>query len=250
MKLHALSLCAALALSIVLPASPLCAANGPTSYPDPKNEAAWPGKGPIRVHGWMNDNRAYFWTQREKDQGAVVFAGDSLMGGWSPKRLTEDFPGLKVANRGIGGDVSRGLLFRLQEDVLDLKPKALVLCIGTNDLSTHADPAVIEQNIAAIIDLARKDNPKLPIVLFQIPPRDIAAAPIKPGALADLNARIVKLGTGKENLVVVDTFTPMATPEGKPQDELFAKDRIHLAAPGYQKWKEIVLPALAKLGVQ
>lgn len=250
MKSFSVSLLAAIGSAWALTASLSGAGTSPTPYPDAKNEAAWPGKGPIRVQGWMKDNRAYFWTQREKDQGAVVFAGDSLMGGWSPKLLTEGFPGVKVANRGVGGDVSRGLLFRFREDVLDLKPKALVLCIGTNDLSTHADPAIIEQNIAAIIDLARKDNPTLPIVLFQIPPRDIAAAPIKPGALADLNARIVKLGAGKESLIVVDTFTPMATPDGKPQEELFSKDRIHLAGPGYQKWAEIVRPALAKLGVK
>ena len=250
MTLHSFTRLATLGCALALVTSPLRAADAPTPYPDPKNEEAWPGKGPIRVHGWMNDNRAAFWKLRTQDQGAVVFAGDSLMGGWSTKRLAEDFPGLKVANRGIGGDVSRGLLFRLQEDVLALKPKALVLCIGTNDLSSHANPALIEQNIAAIIDLARKENPALPIVLFQIPPRDIAAAPTKPGALADLNARIAKLGSGKENLVVVDTFTPMATPEGKPKEELFAKDRIHLAGPGYQTWAELTRPALAKLGVK
>src|SRR4029450_6945403 len=112
-------------------------------------------------------------------------------------------PGLKVANRGIGGDVTRGVLFRLKEDVLDLKPRAMVLCIGTNDLSTHADPAIVEKNIAAILDQARQVNPALPIGLCQIPPRDVAAAPIKPGALADLNSRIVKLGAGRDHLIVL-----------------------------------------------
>ena len=67
---------------------PLFAADGPTPYPDAKNEAAWPGRGPIRVHPWMVDNRKYFRTQREKDQGAVVFVGDSLTGNWKSLRLT------------------------------------------------------------------------------------------------------------------------------------------------------------------
>jgi len=238
-----------LAASVVL-AVPLLAADGPTPYPDAKNEAAWPGKGPIRTAGWMVDNRAYFWTQRAKDSGAVVFVGDSLTGGWAAARMATDFPGLKVANRGIGGDVSRGVLFRLQEDVLDLKPKAMVLCIGTNDLSTHSDPALTEQNIAAILELARKDNPKLPIVLCLIPPRDATVAPTKPGALENLNGRIAKLAAGKENLVLVDLFTAMAGPDGKPVAELFSKDRLHLAAPGYDKWAELVRPAFQELGIK
>ena len=226
----------------------LRAAVGPTLYPDWKNEAAWPGKGPIRVFGWMVDNRKWFWTQREKDQGAVVFVGDSLTGNW--KDLAKAFPGLKVANRGIGGDVSRGVLFRFREDVLDLKPHAVVLLVGSNDLSAHADPAITEQNIATILDQARQSDPNLPIVLCTIPPRDAANAPTKPGAPANLNARIAKLGAGKDHLIVLDLFTPLAAADGKPVAEYFAKDHLHLAAPGYEKWAELLRPALEKLGVK
>lgn len=124
----------------------LFAGEGPTPFPDAANDKAWPGTGPIRVHPWMKDNRAWFWSQRDKAQGAVVFAGDSLTGNWKSDQMQAAFPGLKIANRGIGGDVSRGLLFRLQEDVLALKPKALVLLIGTNDLSAHATPAGVMEN--------------------------------------------------------------------------------------------------------
>jgi lysophospholipase L1-like esterase len=221
---------------------------GPTPFPDAKNEAAWPGHGPIRVFGWMVDNRNWFWTQRQKDQGAVVFIGDSLTGNW--KDMGKAFPGLRVANRGIGGDVSRGVLFRFREDVLDLKPRAVVLCIGSNDLSAHADPAITAGNIAAILDQVRAQTATLPIVLCLIPPRDSAVAPTKPGAQADLNARIAKLGAGKEHLVVLDLFTPLAGPDGKPIVEYFAKDKLHFAAPGYQKWAELLRPAFVKLGVK
>ena len=235
--------------AVCFAATPIHAADGPTPFPDAKDEAAWPGQGPIRVFGWMVDNRKAFWTHRDRDQGAVVFVGDSLIGGWKVERMVADFPGLKVANRGIGGDVSRGLLFRFREDVLDLKPRAIVMCIGTNDLSTQCDPALTEKNIAAILELAHKETPSLPIVLCQIPPRDIATAPVKPGALENLNARIAKLAAGQPNVTVFDTFTPLATAEGKPREEFFSKDRIHLSPEGHQKWAELLRPVLAKLGV-
>src|SRR5690349_13893152 len=95
---------------------------GPTPYP--KNEHDWPGVGVIRVVDWMSPNRQYFWSQREANQGSVVFVGDSLIGAW--KTLKEDFAPLRVVNVGVGGDVSRGVLFRLQEDVIDLNPRAVV----------------------------------------------------------------------------------------------------------------------------
>ena len=239
-----------LALSAIATPAVVHAADGPTPYPDWKNEAAWPGKGPIKVFGWMVDNRKAFWTQRERDQKSVVFVGDSLTGGWKADQMAKAFPKLKVANRGIGGDVSRGLLFRFKEDVLGLKPTAIVICIGTNDLSSHADPKLIEGNISAILAQAREYSATVPIVLCQVPPRDVKEAPTKPGAHADLNAGIAKLGAGKEHLVVLDLFTPMADKDGKPVAEYFAKDRIHLAPAGYDKWAEAIQPAFERLGVK
>src|SRR5262245_51638142 len=124
---YASVLCIATALffGAVAAAEPKPGADGPTPYPDPKNEAAWPGKGPIRSFDFMAGERRAFWSKRQQDQGAVAFVGDSLTGGW--KNLARDFPKLKVANRGVGGDVSRGALFRFQQDVLELNPQAVVI---------------------------------------------------------------------------------------------------------------------------
>lgn len=237
----ALVLAAALLLAATASAN-----NGPTPFPSAQDESAWAGQGPIRVHSWMRDNRAYFWTQRNKDQDAVVFVGSSMMGNW--KGLAAAFPGIKVANRGIGGDVSRGLLFRFQEDVLDLNPRAVVMSIGSNDLSAHGSPAAIAANISAIIDLARAHNPELPLIVCTIPPRDVANAPVKPGAHADINARIIALGAEK-NVVVLDLYPPFLDPEGKLIVEYYAKDRIHFTPAGYERLASVIRPALAKAGV-
>lgn len=222
------------------------ASGGPSPFPDSKDESAWSGKGPIRVHPWMADNRKHFWTLREQDQGAVVFVGSSMMGNW--KALKQAFPGLKVANRGIGGDVSRGLLFRFKEDVLDLNPRAVVISIGSNDLSAHGDPSHVEGNIAAIIDLARTHNPSVPVVVCQIPPRDNPKAPMKPGAYNDLNARIKALGVAKG--VTVADLSSLAGAEGLPIEEFYVADRLHLSPRGYEKLGEILRPVLEGLDIK
>ena len=49
-------------------------------------------------------------------------------------------PTLNVANRGISGDTTRGMLLRLDDDVLSLDPSAVVMLMGTNDLEEQAEP--------------------------------------------------------------------------------------------------------------
>jgi lysophospholipase L1-like esterase len=229
-------------------ACPLFAQVGHTPYPDAKDEASWPGVGPIRIGSWMEDNRANFWRMREKHQGAVVFVGDSLIGGW--KGLPMAFPNILTANRGIGGDTSRGTLFRFQEDVLDLNPRAIVFCVGTNDLSAHGKPDDVVSNISTMIAMARKVNPAMPIVVCTIPPRDVPNAPVKPGALEDLNTRLAGISIGKEKLVVVDLFTALATPEGKPNPAYIGKDGIHILPAGFEKFAALLRPVFESLEVK
>src|SRR5688500_7572525 len=92
------------------------AQSGPTPYPEAEDANAWPGVGPIRVFPYMTDNRKSFWARRAKDTGSVVFVGDSLMEGY---KIKDAFPELEVSNRAIGGEVTRGVLFRLKEDVIE-----------------------------------------------------------------------------------------------------------------------------------
>ena len=222
-------------------------ADGPTPYPDPGNEAAWPGKGPIRVGSWMMDNRKTFWGKREKAVGAIIFIGDSLIGGY---KVADAFPQYKVANHGVGGEVTRGLLYRLKEDVIDLKPQAVVICSGSNDLSCRTNPDLAVQNLSSAIDQLRAADSTMPIIICLVTPRDAANAPIDPGSLQKLNSGISRLAEGRKNVFVVDVFTPLATPEGLPVPEYFKPDKIHLLPAGYEKWTERLTPVFAGLNLK
>ncbi|HCE45266.1 MAG TPA: hypothetical protein DET40_17135 [Lentisphaeria bacterium] len=222
------------------------AQNGPTPYP--KDDKDWPGKGVIRKFGWMDDNRKWFWTQREKEQGAVVFVGDSLTGGW--KDIGKAFPGMKVANRGIGGDVSRGVLFRFQEDVLDLSPRAIVITVGTNDLTAAGKTDDYASNIADILAMVEKKNPDLPVVLCTTPPSANPKAPVKLSERQALNAGIVKAAEGRKNVAICDLYAVMANADGTPKGEYFGEDKLHMVKAGYDKWTETIKPVFEKLGIK
>jgi lysophospholipase L1-like esterase len=220
-------------------------ASGPTPFP--KDAKDWPGKGAIRVFGYMNDNRAGYWRERERKQGSVVFAGDSLVGGW--QSLAADLPGVPVANRGIGGEPTRGLLFRFKEDVLDLHPKAIVLLTGSNDLSARQDVQQTRSNLVEMLEMAARASPDVPIVLCTLPPRDIAASPIDPSQLLELNKLIGSVAQGRSHVVVLDLYTLLADPDGKPHAEYFAADRGHLAAAGFKRFRDALVPVLQRLNV-
>ena len=94
------------------------------SFEIPPTDEGLPGAGPIRRYDWFKElwqsKRSAWAKDVEKDQHALVFLGNSITQGWGPT-MGGAFPGVKVANRGISGDTTRGMLIRLAEDVLALQ---------------------------------------------------------------------------------------------------------------------------------
>jgi len=216
--------------------------SGPTPYPE--SETDWPGVGVIRVFGWMTQDRQRFWSQREMNRGSVVFVGDSLIGGW--KALKHDFAPLRVANVGIGGDVSRGILFRLQEDVIALKPRAVVILIGTNDVSANEDLSLFSSNMAAMLQALRNYNDSMPIVLCNLPPHDDAPY-FAPARVLDLNARLAGFARTHPNVTLLDLHRRLALPDGSPDPANFEPDGIHMSPAGYQKFRDALVPVFRRL---
>ncbi len=217
-----------------------------TPYPD--KEKDFPGKGPARKFPFMQGERDAFWKQREKDQGAIVFVGDSLTGGW--KSLAKDFPNLKVANRGVGGDTSRNVVFRFKEDVLDLNPKAVVIEIGNNDLTAMGSPADMLSNLADIRTMAQKERPGMPVIVCSIPSSANPKAPVKADARKTMNEGIRKLASEHKNTYFCDLFTATAQEDGSPMPECFAADKLHMAGPGFAKWVALLNPIFEELKLQ
>jgi lysophospholipase L1-like esterase len=213
---------------------------GPTPYP--ASEKDWPGKGVIRTFGFMVGERKAIWARREADQGAIVFIGDSLTGGW--KNLAADFPKLKVANCGVGGDVSRGALFRFKEDVLDRNPRAIVIEIGNNDLTAMGSPADMLSNVSDMLAMTDREKPGTPVVLCSIPASANPKAPVKADDRKAMNEGLGKLASERKNTYFCDLFSATANDDGSPKPEYFAADKLHLSDAGHQKWAELLQPIL------
>jgi lysophospholipase L1-like esterase len=210
-------------------------------------DTEFPGQGPIRNMDWFRklwtQRRLQWWADREKDQDAVVFLGDSITQGWGS--LSRDFPQFKTANRGISGDVTRGVLYRLKEDVLDLNPKAVVLLIGTNDLEENGEPAIIAGNIKLILEACKARHPRMPVVVCKVMPSH--ASKKRPAdKIQQINALVDEVVKADPLWVRCDTWSIFADAEGNAKKEEFP-DLLHPNAAGYARFAEALRPVLARL---
>ncbi len=215
----------------------------------PATDDGLPGAGPIRRYDWFKGlwaERRSAWAKRiQQDQNAVVFLGDSITQGWGDD-LRGAFPGMKVANRGISGDTTRGMLIRLKGDVLDLNPSGVVMLMGTNDLEEKAEPQVIADNVKLIIAELKKHNPKMPIVLCQVFPS--SATKSRPAdRIKEINKLCADVVRGDSQITVLETWTLFADDKGDAKAEEMP-DLLHPNEVGYKKWVGALRPVLATLG--
>lgn len=240
-----LFLCAACSVSCLPPVF----ADDTAGLALPATDDGLPGIGPIRRYDWFkslwNERRSAWAKQVEQDQKAVVFLGDSITQGWGDD-LHGAFPGLKVANRGISGDTTRGMLIRLKGDVLDLNPSGVVMLMGTNDLEEKAEPQVIADNVKLIINALKKHNPEMPIVLCQVfPSSESKSRPAD--RIKEINKLCAKAVQGDPQITVLETWTLFANEKGDAKTEEMP-DLLHPNEVGYAKWAGALRPVLATLG--
>lgn len=207
-----------------------------------------PGEGPVRRYDWFTklwkDKRTAWAKEVEEKQGALVFLGDSITQGWG-----DDFKGAfgktKVANRGISGDTTRGMLYRMPEDVLALKPSGVVLLMGTNDLEEGATPDVIAGNLKLIIKGLKESNQDFPIVLCTVfPSHESKRRPAE--QIKKINALYTAAVKDDAQVTLVDTWSLFANDKGNARKAQFP-DLLHPNASGYQVWSKALRPVLEKL---
>jgi lysophospholipase L1-like esterase len=221
----------------------------PSRFALPATDDGLPGAGPIRRYPWFQklwtDRRTTWADQIAQDQRAVVFLGDSITQGWK-ESLATSFPGVKVANRGISGDTTRGVLLRLREDVLSLNPSAVVLLIGTNDLEENATPWTVAANLRLILAALSAHDPALPVVLCAVMPS--SATKKRPAFLIRrVNQLLLEATLDQPQVTFLDTWKLFADAQNDALPAEFP-DLLHPNTAGYTKFAAALRPVFATLG--
>jgi len=176
----------------------------------------------------------------------VVFMGNSITEGWAQDN-PEFFEGKSYINRGISGQTTPQMLVRFRADVVNLKPKVVVILAGTNDIAENTGPTtleMIEDNIASMVEIAKANNIKV-VLCSVLPAYDY---PWKPGLnpaekIVNLNKWIKDHAT-KNGISYVDFYTPMADERNGLKKE-FSEDGVHPNKKGYVVMAPLVEKAIA-----
>ncbi len=177
----------------------------------------------------------------------LLFLGDSITQGWGGQKAVWEkaFGAYKPANFGIGGDRTQHVLWRITNGELEMiKPKAVVLMIGTNN-SSPDEPEGTARGVTKIVETIRAKLPATKILLLAVFPRGPGATDRLRVKNDAVNATISKLHDGK-NVHYLDIGAKFLEADGTLTREVMP-DLLHLSAKGYQIWADAITPKLAEL---
>ena len=153
------------------PGGPGACRSGARSRGDERARSDWPALGRFEEENLKLGPPA-------PGEDRVVFMGDSITEGW---HLDGSFPGKPYLNRGISGQTTPQMVLRFHQDVVDLKPKVVIILAGINDIAGNTGPMTPEQtedNLAAMAEIATANHIKV-VLCSVLPAYDFPWSPGK-----------------------------------------------------------------------
>jgi lysophospholipase L1-like esterase len=213
--------------------------------PDCKSD--WPALG-----RYNDDNKKM--APPAKNEQRVVFMGDSITDSWDDPRNGGFFPGKPYVNRGISGQTTPQMLIRFRRDVIELRPKVVVILAGTNDLAGNTGPTTLEaiqDNLTSMAELATRHGIRvvfaslLPVSDYEIrdgkPLNQTTRRP--PDKILALN-QWMKTYARTNHHGYLDYFSAMVDDNGSLKDEL-SNDGLHPNLQGYTVMGPLAEAAIA-----
>jgi lysophospholipase L1-like esterase len=212
----------------------------------------------VRNRDWANLTRYreanHRVTTPAGSEARVVFTGDSITDLWQQPRFGGFFPGKPYIDRGISAQTTPQMLLRFRADVIDLKPKAVVILAGTNDIAGNTGPMTNEEiqgNLQSMSELAQAAGIK--VVLSSITP--VSAYHVNPNGVPQTSARPMdrikavnawmKQYAAANGHVYLDYFPAMTDASGMLQEDL-SQDDLHPNAKGYAIMGPLADAAIAR----
>ena len=206
-----------------------------------------------RLRDWANLAR-YRDANSTVTRADAVFMGDSITDLWQQPRFGGFFVGKSYVDRGISAQTTPQMLIRFRPDVIALKPRAVVILAGTNDIAGNTGPMTnedIQNNLASMAELAKANN--IRVVLASITP--VSAYHATPNAPAQTSRRPVeriqainawmKAYAATNKHIYLDYYSAMIDSAGMLKADL-SEDDLHPNAAGYAVMAPLAEAAIAQ----
>jgi lysophospholipase L1-like esterase len=175
---------------------------------------------------------------------AILFVGSSSFTNW--KDVQAYFPSYKIINRGFGGSTLLDQIRYVNDIVFPYQPKQIVIYCGENDLaaSDKVTGEIVYTRFVNLFNLIRKKLPSVPVAFISLKPSPSRWQLRQ--KMITANNKIKAFLATKRKTVFVDVYHKMLDRNGKPMQEIFLDDSLHMNAKGYGIWKKQIEPYLIK----
>lgn len=167
----------------------------------------------------------------ETDSLRVVFLGASITNRWDLDRY---FPEIHPLNRSIGGQLVPDMLPRFKRDVIDLKPKAVVIKFCSINIRPQLPLSVLEDGMAMMVELSRAGD--IAPIISTIIPVGKPEARISDFSVADSISKLndwIRRYAGENSVPMIDYATAIQDDQGFLPKE-YSVDPVHLNERGYE----------------
>jgi hypothetical protein len=209
----------------------MCRLTAILSFASALLSVAQPAKDYDRSAKWEKEVAAIEKRQAEKppQKGGIVFTGSSTIRLWD---LTKSFPDWKATNSGFGGSEIRDVTHFADRLVFKHEPRAIVFYAGDNDINSGRTPEQVFADFKAFVEAAHARAPKSHIYFIAVKPSPSRWAKYEIQTKA--NALVKELCEKDNRLTYVDVVPLLLGKDGRPREELYVKDKLHLSPAGYE----------------
>jgi lysophospholipase L1-like esterase len=201
---------------------------------------------------YAQTNQPAFWNEiaefKRRDSiqrppaNAILFVGSSSFRKWTG--VQSDFPGYPIVNRGFGGSTLDDVIRYAGDIIYPYRPKEVVIYCGDNDLAAGKSAKKVYKRFVKLYDMIRKRLGNVDIVYVSIKP-----SPSREKLMPEMeqaNDLIRNFMAQRSHASFVDVYHLMLNSQGRPIDNLFVADKLHMNEKGYKIWQQALLPYLDK----
>ena len=195
---------------------------------------------------YSEDNKRY--TNLYDNEDRVVFMGNSITQNWKTT-LQEFFEGKSYINRGISGQTTPQMLIRFRPDVIDLKPKVVIILAGINDIAENTGPSsvkMISDNIISMAELAKVNGIDV-IISSILPAKDISWRPrVNPQLKISAVNKIIEEYAKEHGMIYLDYYSSMVDKNNGLKTN-YGSDSVHPNKKGYKIMSVLAEKAIFKI---
>ena len=175
-------------------------------------------------------------------KNGVLFIGSSSLRMW--KDLETTYKTYNSTNRGFGGSNLEQAIYYADDIIFPYQPKQIVIYSGENDIAEGTSPEITFDRFKILFKLIRKKLPEVFISYISVKP-SVSREKLMPQMIFT-NELIKGYLSAQAKTSFIDVYHPMLQPNGKPMNDIFLADNLHMNSKGYEIWKKAITPFLIK----